>query len=89
MFYTTSVFVREQFAASVLEFLKGAGFNYLFTEPVMFGEVSIVSFVVQGKEEDVEFFKKWVNGAFSTHSAVIADFHLDKDNQLTDVFRED
>lgn len=89
MFDTTLVFVKEQFAKNVLEFLKGAGFNYLFTEPVMFGEVNMVSFVIQGEEEDVEFFKKWVKGAFSTSSAVIADFHLDRENRLTDVFREE
>lgn len=89
MLYTTSVFVKEQFAKSILEFLEGVNFNYLFTEPVRFGETMVVNFIIQGNDEDVDFFKKWVKGAFSTNAAVIADFHIDSKNQLTDVFRED
>lgn len=89
MFSNTTVIVKEQFAKNVLEFLAGAGFNYLFTEPVMFGELKVVIFMVQGEEEDVLFFEKWINGAFSTSSAVVAPIHIDSENKLTDIFRED
>ena len=88
MDYTT-VICKEQFAKNILEFLQGAHFNYLFTEPTMFGETSSVIFMIAGNDEDIEFFKKWINGAFSTAAAVVAPIHLDRENQLTDLFPEE
>lgn len=86
---TTVIIVKEQFAKNVLEFLQGIDFNYLFTEPTMFGENNIVTFMVSGDDEDIEFFEKWVKGAFSTNSAVVAPIHLDNDNKLSDLFALD
>ena len=45
--------------------------------------------MIAGNDEDIEFFKKWINGAFSTAAAVVAPIHLDRENQLTDLFPEE
>ena len=84
----TTVIVKEGFAKNVLEFLTGTHFNYLFTEPKTFGGESIVIFVLQGEEEDVEFFERWINGAFSTYSAMVCPFHFDSENKPGDLFIE-
>ena len=87
---TIAILVKEKFAKNVLECISGAGkFNYLFTEPEMMGTEKLVMFVVSGEEDDIDFLEKWVNGAFSTASARVLKFHLDKNNKLSDLFLTD
>ena len=85
---TINVLIKEKFATNMLEFLSGTNFNYLFTEPVNFGENSLVIFTISGNEEDIALLKKWVSSAFSTFSAVVCEYHLDNENRLTDIFSE-
>ena len=87
---TIAILVKEKFANSVLECISGTyKFNYLFTEPELMGTEKLVLFVVSGDEDNIDFLEKWVNGAFSTASARVLKFHLDKNNKLSDVFLTD
>ena len=87
---TIAILVKEKFASSVLECISGTyKFNYLFTEPELMGSDKLVMFVVSGEEDDIDFLEKWINGAFSTASARVLKFHLDKNNKLSDLFLTD
>ena len=83
----TLITVKEQFAKNVLEFLCGTNIGYIFTEVKDFNGTAVAHFVCEGDDEDIEFFNKWIRGAFSTSSAQFFSFK-EPDTKRIDVEEE-